>query len=241
MSDLSSHELADGLRNCQSQSSFHSDLMWLLTWSGPTGDAVFFTGFWCHLSEFFFQQLFFIYFVDTTSSSPCRRGCSSGCQPQSSLCVLRVLTGDSHSCTCSQTHICTLHFPPGLQVADTCLQDISVLMSHQARSAMCQKQFSSFCCHTDLPPVPPPHLGVWHNHRLCCAAQKPAVSVLVAPKVLPASNSCSPSLQKWAFKTANISFHTPLSLSLSSFHPIPFFLPNFQIFQWFPSTSGWNF
>ena len=150
--------------------------------------------------------------------------------PQSSLCMLCVLTGNSPSCGCSQRLLCTLHCPRGLQ-ADLCLQRIYVLIPHQAPAAQHVRSDSAPSAVTQTS---------WYDHQLCCSAQKPAISALVTPRALSASSSSSPSLQRWACKTADISFHTPLSSSLSCFHPIPFFFPNFQILQWFPNTSGWN-
>ena len=156
----------------------------------------------------------------------------SGYPPQSSLCMLHVLTGNSPSCGCSQTHLCTLHCPRGLHLADLCLQRIYVLIPHQAPAAQHVRSDSAPSAVTDLTVQPPALLLSSETCNLCPRYM---------PRALSASSSSSPSLQRWACKTADISFHTPLSSSLSCFHPIPFFFPDFQILAVIPQHFRMKF
>ena len=140
------------------------------------------------------------------------------------ICTLPVLLGNSPSRGCSQTCPRTLRCIH----LDLCLQRVSVLMPHQAPAAQRLRSDSA-----------PPAVTQtsWYNHQLCCSAQKPASSARIMPKALSASSSSSLSLQRWACKTADPSFHTPLSSSLSCFYPSASFFQTFKSFSDSPTLQ----
>lgn len=152
------------------------------------------------------------------------------------LCMLMSLLGNFIHIYGSQTQIYIPDFSCVLQIADICLQNISILIPHKALNLnMTKMNSTSFLVLQPCSQSHMSHLTLWCDSQLCCSAQKPGVSLPLYPmSSLPPIHlpqHIPQGLQEWSrIKNEIQSFHTSLLSSLSSFHSISFLL-NFQTFQ----------